>query len=77
MAREYRLTCGKSTRPKEKSQTKTPPVGGVFGDDFGAGNEVRTRDLNLGKVALYQLSYSRRESAILKATGKPIKQAPL
>src|SRR6185437_6132178 len=28
----------------------------------GAGNETRTRDLNLGKVALYQLSYSRRFS---------------
>jgi hypothetical protein len=28
---------------------------------FGAGNETRTRDLNLGKVALYQLSYSRPE----------------
>jgi hypothetical protein len=27
----------------------------------GAGNESRTRDLNLGKVALYQLSYSREE----------------
>ncbi len=27
--------------------------------EFGAGNEIRTRDLNLGKVALYQLSYSR------------------
>ena len=26
---------------------------------FGAGDESRTRDLNLGKVALYQLSYSR------------------
>ena len=26
---------------------------------LGAGNESRTRDLNLGKVALYQLSYSR------------------
>ena len=26
---------------------------------IGAGNESRTRDLNLGKVALYQLSYSR------------------
>jgi hypothetical protein len=26
---------------------------------FGAGNETRTRDFNLGKVALYQLSYSR------------------
>ena len=27
--------------------------------EYGAGNEVRTRDLHLGKVALYQLSYSR------------------
>ena len=26
---------------------------------YGAVNEVRTRDLNLGKVALYQLSYVR------------------
>ena len=26
---------------------------------FGAGNRSRTGDLNLGKVALYQLSYSR------------------
>ncbi len=25
----------------------------------GAGNETRTRDFHLGKVALYQLSYSR------------------
>ena len=26
---------------------------------LGAGNEARTRDPNLGKVMLYQLSYSR------------------
>ncbi len=26
---------------------------------FGAGNETRTRDPNLGKVVLYQLSYFR------------------
>jgi hypothetical protein len=26
---------------------------------IGAGNETRTRDLDLGKVALYQLSYAR------------------
>ncbi len=32
----------------------TEPYWGV-----GAGNRVRTGDLNLGKVALYQLSYSR------------------
>ena len=30
--------------------------------EFGAGDESRTRDLNLGKVALYQLSYSRSEN---------------
>ncbi len=29
--------------------------------EFGAGNEIRTRDPNLGKVVLYQLSYSRVE----------------
>ena len=26
---------------------------------IGAGNETRTRDFHLGKVVLYQLSYSR------------------
>ena len=31
----------------------------------GAGEESRTLDLNLGKVALYQLSYSRIRTAIL------------
>ena len=30
--------------------------------ETGAGDESRTRDLNLGKVALYQLSYSRTKS---------------
>jgi hypothetical protein len=34
---------------------------------FGAGDEARTRDLNLGKVALYQLSYSREEISIVAA----------
>jgi hypothetical protein len=28
---------------------------------IGAGDETRTRDINLGKVALYQLSYTREE----------------
>jgi hypothetical protein len=37
---------------------------GLF--EIGAGNEIRTRDLNLGKVALYQLSYSRVECLIPK-----------
>ena len=33
---------------------------------FGAGNEIRTRDPNLGKVVLYQLSYSREVGRILR-----------
>src|SRR5690606_677994 len=32
---------------------------------FGAKDEVRTRDLNLGKVALYQLSYFRLFCVVL------------
>ena len=36
---------------------------------FGAGDEARTRDLNLGKVALYQLSYSRKTGTAPTHTG--------
>ena len=32
---------------------------GFGGEEIGAGNETRTRDFHLGKVVLYQLSYSR------------------
>ena len=31
---------------------------------FRAGNGTRTRDINLGKVALYQLSYSRMQKIL-------------
>ncbi len=34
-----------------------------------AGNRTRTGDLNLGKVALYQLSYARNDSQNLSAPG--------
>ena len=34
-------------------------------DVLGAGNEIRTRDPNLGKVVLYQLSYSRESDLLL------------
>ena len=36
-----------------------------------AGNGTRTRDPNLGKVVLYQLSYSRRRMRILAAAQHP------
>ncbi len=41
----------------EKTQKKADPKTDPF--KFGAGNETRTRDPDLGKVVLYQLSYSR------------------
>ena len=39
---------------------------------FGAGEESRTLDLNLGKVALYQLSYSRKTSAHYRDIQMPV-----
>src|ERR1700689_2892893 len=45
---------------------------------FGAGNEARTRDLNLGKVALYQLSYSRpKQRRNCRAVPPGVKQNPV
>ena len=32
---------------------------------FGAGDEARTRYLHLGKVALYQMSYTRMTKSII------------
>jgi hypothetical protein len=44
-------------------------------ENYGAGNETRTRDPDLGKVVLYQLSYSRipSESANCKSAGGEVK----
>jgi hypothetical protein len=36
-----------------------------------AGNGTRTRDPNLGKVVLYQLSYSREEAGVRNVTVTP------
>ena len=40
--------------------------------ETGAGKESRTPDLNLGKVALYQLSYSRVEQPMIIAQEVPV-----
>src|SRR4051812_45803552 len=49
-------------RSADRSNEKGEPPQWAFGSPLeisGAGKESRTPDLNLGKVALYQLSYSR------------------
>ena len=49
-----------------------------FKGNIGAGNEARTRDLNLGKVALYQLSYSRpKQTRNCRAVTPGVKKNPV
>ena len=57
----------KTSREGDLSQQKKrPPESDLFS---GAENETRTRDPNLGKVVLYQLSYFRK---ILQAKSNPV-----
>ena len=44
-------------------ERKAQPSGWLGPIEIKAANGIRTRDLNLGKVALYQLSYSHMQSA--------------
>ncbi len=40
---------------------------------LGAGNRIRTDDIQLGKLTLYQLSYARRTSAGVARMAGPVK----
>ena len=55
------MTAGRGCGAGRSNEKGEPPQCAVWLSllESGAGNESRTRDLNLGKVALYQLSYSR------------------
>ena len=55
MGRVY-ACCVKRIAAAERHKKKGPDWVPFL---FGAGNEIRTRDPDLGKVVLYQLSYSR------------------
>ena len=58
------------------SMKKQPHQGVVrlFSESIGAGNETRTRDNQLGKLGLYQLSYARSEGANLHRGKGDVKQ---
>jgi hypothetical protein len=53
------LTCRRHARGVACVQRKRKREAEASLLNTGAGKESRTLDLNLGKVALYQLSYSR------------------
>jgi hypothetical protein len=40
------------------------PSAFILQPDFGAGDEIRTRDPQLGRLMLYQLSYTRPQFGI-------------
>jgi hypothetical protein len=48
-----------SSLPRMRSTTELREHILVIPKNFGAGDETRTRDIQLGRLTLYQLSYSR------------------
>ena len=54
-----RLSQTQADASAHKFQTKKSHSSEWLFLNLGAGNETRTRDPDLGKVVLYQLSYSR------------------
>jgi|GEM_PF-1591584 hypothetical protein len=50
------------------TKTKNPTSYEAGLPESGAGNEIRTRDPDLGKVVLYQLSYSRSVDQLVPTT---------
>jgi CHASE2 domain len=59
----------KSPQRRLQAQTRRESRRSPWGE-IGAGKESRTPDLNLGKVALYQLSYSRVEQPLIIAQAR-------
>ncbi len=68
-----RALGGPSTRWKPGSLNDMTPACRGHACQTGAGNETRTRDPDLGKVVLYQLSYSRLGAAQFKTSGPHVK----
>ena len=50
---------GPATSPLPRECSTTKPHGLIQKIESGAGDEVRTRDIQFGKLMLYQLSYTR------------------
>jgi hypothetical protein len=57
--REARYRCANRPRPEESGRNIRHGRGCCVIKDERADDEIRTRDIHLGKVVLYQLSYVR------------------
>jgi hypothetical protein len=54
----------KDTRLSHDSRGRPSINGFVISKIYGAGDEVQTRDIQLGRLTLYQLSYSRKSNMV-------------
>ena len=59
---QLRIASPQIILARQKIKKGKPPLRVFPLGHSGAGKEARTPDLNLGKVALYQLSYSRTKN---------------
>ena len=59
-------------RPSGYEPNELPDCSTPRQTENGAGDGARTRDLNLGKVALYQLSYSRKTNDTLPFSARQL-----
>ena len=67
------LQPGGGSAPEPNANRRNKKGSNASLSQFGAGDESRTRDLNLGKVALYQLSYSRGQPVNIAGDKTPVK----
>ncbi len=66
IATEDRHSSFRAFQPRAAPDGGPDALTGSEGKEIGAGNGTRTRDIKLGKLALYQLSYAR---SMLRARG--------
>ena len=75
LTRFAQVEAASSVLPATFQKEKPPRWGGFL---FGAGDEARTRYLDLGKVALYQMSYARKRKIDYNPAGgicQPLRSA--
>ena len=75
MGFEKEYSAGLSGQKKVPSRKEKNSLSQFANAPFenGAGDEIRTHDPNLGKVVLYQLSYSRAKNVNSIGVQQPVK----
>src|ERR1041385_4760777 len=68
MRRAQRPRPGRSRPRHDRAALAPPPADGTRGN--GAGDGIRTQNIRLGRLALYQLSYSRANRIVAEGNAR-------